>query len=548
MVIYAPIHEDMEMRSILVLSGVLALFAPLAGCNSVSAGTAPISDSPSQSLTATAAGAQWKTLSLVGLVSAAKAKCTVVSSRLISCAGPLQVTGLTNTTVDGAGVEIQFTDPTAGNSGVTLTNANGAVLANFKISWLGGGARDPIVAGVDRIQSLGNVVACSNHQSGGVLVLDLALAGTQPLGALSVWDDTKGWPWYASAPANYEIYFPSGTTAAFSGGRTGCLTSLAAFVGRRVIVRHIVFSNHAFHCLGCQNVTVQNVTITSAPGMGFVFESGGANIALIGNTIAPACSPNCSPAEPSLTCDAAHFDDISGNILLENNNFGWQGDDGLNITGLLVPAVLDKGKTGSGPWLQVAAGWQDPLWTMTVGSDVSLFNAGLESLGSARVLAVNPGSGLIELSSLPANTTHVILARTDGIPKNVVLRGNQFHDNRARGILIGGSYALIENNLIERVTMEAILVPADTSYWFEGPGAQHVTIEDNTISEVNRFPAAPYPAAISAGTSMAAGYSGPLGTPIQSITVQNNAISDVMTNPDQWVSIGPGASGTIGQN
>lgn len=483
-------------------------------------------------------------MSLVDLVKSAKADCTVESSSLISCAGPLQVTGLSNTAVDGAGVEIQFTDPTAGNAGVTLTNANGAVLSNFKISWLAGGAKDPIVAGAQRIQSLGNVTACANQQAGGVLALDLALEGTQALYAISVWDDTQGWPWYQSAPANFEMYFPSGTTAHFSSGSTNCIAGLAGFVGHRVLVRH-VFTNHAFHCLGCQNVTVQSVTITSAPGMGFVFENGGTNISLIGNTIAPTCAPNCSSAEPSLIADAAHFADISGNILLENNDFGWQGDDDLNVTGLLVPAVLDSDLSGAGPWLQVGAAWQGRLWTMAVGSNVSLFDAGLSALGVVKVLAVNPASGMIELSSLPSNTTNFIIARTDGIPKNVVIRNNQFHDNRARGILIGGSDALIENNLIERVTMEAVLIPADTGPWYEGPGAQHVKIQGNTITNVNRFPASTYPAAISAGISMTSGYSGPIGTPIQDIVVQGNSLTDVYTNADLLVSMNVGASVTI---
>jgi hypothetical protein len=515
--------------------------------SSAAAASAQASDSPSQTLTATVAGSGWKTMSLVDLVNSSKADCTVESSTLISCAGPLQVSGLTNTTVNGAGVEIQFTDPGAGNAGITLTNANGAVLSNFKVSWLSGGARDPVVSGANRIQSLGNVAACPNNQSGGVLVLDLPLNGIQPLTAVSVWDNAKGWPWYQSAPANYETSFASGTTAQFSAGKSGCIPGLAGFVGQRVLVRHVVCTNHAFHCLGCQNITVQNVTITSAPGMGFVFENGGMNISLIGNTIAPNCTPNCTVAEPSLTADAAHFADISGNILIQNNNFGWQGDDNLNITGLLATATLAQNQSGSG-WLQVSPALQNRLWTMTVGSNVSVYDLGLNGLGVVKVLAVKPASGLIQLASLPANTTTLVIARTAGIPQNVVIRNNQFHDNRARGILIGGSNALIEGNQIERTTMEAILVPADSSYWYEGPGAQHVTIQNNTIVSVNRFPGSGYPDAISAGISVPAGYSGGVGTPIVDVVVQGNSFTSLLTNPNTPVSIGLGASGTNAQN
>jgi len=94
-----------------------------------------------------------------------------------------------------------------------------------------------------------------------------------------------------------------------------------------------------------------------------------------------------------------------------------------------------------------------PAYTVT-----KTIGVGTEPVG----VAVNPATGMIELSSLPADITDFIVARTDGIPKNVVIRNNHFHNNRARGILLGGSNALIENNRIERVTMEGILVPADT--------------------------------------------------------------------------------------
>ena len=265
------------------------------------------------------------------------------------------------------------------------------------------------------------------------------------------------------------------------------------------------------------------------------------------NTIAPRCTPNCTAAEPSLTADAAHFADLAGSILLDSNNFGWQGDDDLNITGLVAPAVPAQNQSGSG-WLQVSASLESRLWTMTVGGSVSLYDAGLNALGVSKVLAVNPRAGLVQLSSLPANTSNFVIARTAGIPQNVVIRNNQFHDNRARGILMGGSNALVVNNQIERVTMEAVLVTADDSYWYEGPGAQNVTIENNTIVSVNRFPASNLPDAISAGTSVPTTYSGSIGTPIQNLIVQGNSFTSLYTNPNTPVSIGSGASGTNSQN
>jgi len=108
----------------------------------------------------------------------------------------------------------------------------------------------------------------------------------------------------------------------------------------------VTFLQTCLSLLGLSNVTCKT-SLLHPPGYGFVFENGGSNISLIGNTIAPKCAPNCSLPEPSLIADAAHFADISGNILIENNDFGWQGDDGLNITGVLVPAVLAQNQSGA---------------------------------------------------------------------------------------------------------------------------------------------------------------------------------------------------------
>src|ERR1700722_19195603 len=505
--------------------------------------TARANDFPSQALTPTVAGVGWTTVTLADLIKRSKSDCIVESVRLITCTGPLHLDALSKTSVLGGGVEIQFTNPQAGKGGFVLTGAENIVLSNFMIGWLGGGARDPIVVGVDRIQSFGYVTACANHEPGGMLTLDLPLEGRQPLGSASVWSDTMGWPWYPAAPKTFEVYFPAGATANFFEGKSGCIPRLAALVGHRALLRHIVSSNHAFLCWGCQNVTVRQVRVTSAPGMAFVFGNGGSNFSLIDDVVEPKCAPSCALPEPSTTADASHFSNVAGNILLENNDFGWQGDDGVNITGLLVPSTLDLRVPNAKRRLNVVEAWQGRLDSMAVGSSVSLFDASLSALGEAKVVAVNPATGMIELSSLPADVTDFILARTDGIPKNVVIRNNHFHSNRARGILLGGSNALIENNRIERVTMEGILVPADTGPWYEGPGAQHVIITGNYFFNVNRFPAAVYPSAISTGVSMPAGYAAAISvSPIQDVLVEGNSFTDVYTNANNPVSIGRGSS------
>jgi hypothetical protein len=103
---------------------------------------------------------------------------------------------------------------------------------------------------------------------------------------------------------------------------------------------------------------------------------------------------------------------------------------------------------------------------------------------------------------------------------------------------------LLEDNDIERVTMEAILVPADTrGQNYEGPGAQHLTIRANRISDVNRYPALPdYPSAISAGVALSDGYVGKVGTPIRDIVVEGNSFVRVYSNAQVPVFFGKGVT------
>ena len=484
----------------------------------------------------------WATLDLVDLVKSSRSNCSIDSRKLVRCAGPLRIEGLTDTSVQGHGVQVQFLNAEAGKGGVELVSATNVNFSDVEIGWLGGGARDPLVPGVERIQSFGSVAACANGETGGVLSLDLPVKGNAALETVSVWDDALGWPWFRTAPEESEVIFPKNNRVAFADGRSNCIDRLAQLIGRRVLARHIVFTNHAFHCVGCRNVTVEKVKVTSAPGMAFVFEGGAYKITLRANVVGPKCAPFCSKPEPSTTADAAHFAGVEGNIVIENNDFGWQGDDGLNITGLLIPALVETQTQES--WLRVDDQWKGRLGLLRVGQKILIFDQGLSSKGEAEVLDIARSTGRMKVSRLPSDTGNIIISGVDTIPRNVVIRNNRFHDNRARGILIGASDTLIEKNVIERVTMEAVLVPADTGPWYEGPGSTHVRITHNRISDVNRYPAVKdYPSAISAGVRLSAGYAGDVGTPIRDIVVESNSITNIYSNGAIPVFFGRGVEG-----
>jgi hypothetical protein len=479
----------------------------------------------------------------VELAQRVHADCAVRSATLVSCAGPVRIDNLSGTSVRGHGVHVEFSDSRPGRGGILLVNAADVDFTNVEISWLGGGARDPSIAGVQRIQSLGIVTACANGSAGGSLSMDLPLEGTQPLGAVTVWNDTIGWPWYRTAPDAVEVYFANGTQASFSAGKSNCFPQLGGLMGQRVLVRHFIYANHAFQCWNCRHLTVEDVRVTSAPGTAFMFVHGGSNLTLRRDVVAPACSPHCVRPEPSITADAAHFAGVGDHILIEKNDFGWQGDDSVNITGVLIPARAVPAAEPSQQWLSVDQPWRPRVTLLQQGNKVFLFDGGLSALGEAEIVSADASTGQIGLSTLPPGVTDLIIAREDTVPSEVVIHNNRFHDHRARGILIGGSDALIENNVIDKVTSAAILVPADTGPWYEGPGAQNVTIKRNQISDVNRYADLKnYPSAISAGVSSGAGYAGKVGTPIRHILVEENTFSRIYSNAEVPVFFGAGVA------
>jgi hypothetical protein len=76
---------------------------------------------------------------------------------------------------------------------------------------------------------------------------------------------------------------------------------------------------------------------------------------------------------------------VGGDILLEDNDFGWQGDDSVNITGLLAPAQIDSIRSQS---LLVEKRWWWHVSSLAVGSKVLLFDRGLWLLGQAEILTI----------------------------------------------------------------------------------------------------------------------------------------------------------------
>jgi hypothetical protein len=486
-----------------------------------------------------------KTVSLSDLAIANQAgECKLKDSRTLQCSGPLYFRDLHDMVINGGGKRVEFLNTQPGRGGIVLAQATNVTFTNLEIGWAGEDPRSQAPAGVQRLYSFATVSACPIDKSSGVLQADLPIEGVQPVSSVSLWDFKTGWPWMSSSPTTYEVNFPSRVPVVWTAGRSECVPRLSALIGRRVLVRHALYGSHAFNCITCNSVTVENVRVTSSPGMAFVFGNGGSGLTLRNNVVSPGCTPRCAVPTPSAGADGAHFAAVKGDIVVEGNDFGWQGDDGLNITGLMFPARVAGDRPVDGVWLTVDDQWRSRSIMLKTGGTLLLFDDGLSPVGETEILEVKESGHKVRLASLPGGITNYVAVGADFIPRGVVIRRNRFHDSRARGILMGGWDGVIEENEISRVPNEAILLPADTGPWFEGPGARNVIIRNNRITDVDARPPADglYPAAISLGIALSPQHRGIIGSPINNININQNTFTRIISNPQNLVSRGEGVS------
>lgn len=460
--------------------------------------------------------------------------CQPYSVNSVRCKNRLTFSEIEDTDIQGGGLHIEFTNPDPDGGGLLITKSKRSRISDFTISW-----KDSLLhsVGPDTSSPIYSKGAVSSCAEGGILQLAVAVTTTLPIAVVSVWDDAYGWPWRFDGPPALEAFFNTKNSVRFHSGRSECLAKLKPLVGYSVITRHRAMTNHAFECNRCEGFTVDRGQIFSAPGMGFVFNFG-FDLTLSNSFVRPKCVPACSSPEPSLSADAAHFSAVGKNIKVIGNDFSWQGDDGLNIASLLI-----KGQSISGDqkrsWLHIP---EDQSWKMAplkIGALLEIFSQNLKLIRATRIESIDiQGRRISVTDELPSED--VLISPTDHVPTNIEILGNYFHDSRARGILLTGNAARIEDNTIERTTMNGILLSSDSRTFFEGPGATDVEIRHNVIRNVNHSSLRPfYPSAISVGILPPAKAT-EVGVTFKNLRIRNNVIQLQPQDKAPVTSLGPG--------
>ena len=244
-------------------------------------------------------------------------------------------------------------------------------------------------------------------------------------------------------------------------------------------LRHYEYDTVAIMLEDSRHTTINNVTLYSCPGSGIVGNGNLSHLHVLNSKI--TVRPGTDRAI-STTADCFHIRNSQGFIIIENCDFGYAGDDCINIhdnTSMGVQRINDNS-----------------LIAFRVSKDSVLFETG--DTVELRHPDLSPMSFQSELTAvcydeslrnceltfkdrLPEGLVEdTILFNTRFATRHFIIRNNRFANNRARGLLIHGSDGIVEHNVFDNIQGAAIQIETGCEVrWSEGTGVRNVTIRNN---------------------------------------------------------------------
>lgn len=291
--------------------------------------------------------------------------------------------------------------------------------------------------------------------------------------------------------------------------------------GALALLRHQVYGPCMLYCSRCSDVTVKNVTVHTAPGMGFI-GSVCTNITLERFRVMP--KPG-SGRPMSATADATHFGGCKGTIRLDGCEFEGMGDDGVNIKSglyLSMKRKVDDHTVLAAHNLKMID-VPDPGDVMEISHVDDLLPYATATVKKAEV--GDDKQIRIEFSKpLPqALKDGDVFGNATRTPK-VRISDCQVRNNRARGMLIQTRDVVVEGCTFRNCTGPGVLVLTEVTYFFESIGTRNVTVRGNVFENCN------YGAAIGPGALCAVAYLKDMAYPPQpgvhkNVIFEGNTIS-----------------------
>ncbi len=224
-----------------------------------------------------------------------------------------------------------------------------------------------------------------------------------------------------------------------------------------------------------------DVTVYHAGGMGYIVENC-KDIELL------RCVVEAKEGRHiSTTADATHFVGCRGQITLKDCRFQNQLDDASNIHGTYqeVMDVLSPNSLGMrvGHYQQLGFRLAIPGDTVGVVRLADSFHA-YHTLTVKSTQEVNGRYHIITFNEeLPEQVAVGDLLENLSAYPDLLVEGCNISRNRARGLLLSTPRTTIIRNNYFASEMEALLLPVESSSWYESGNAANVVIEGNTFQD-----------------------------------------------------------------
>jgi hypothetical protein len=246
-----------------------------------------------------------------------------------------------------------------------------------------------------------------------------------------------------------------------------------------------MYEKHAIVMSDNAHLTLKDVNIFSFPGEGIVIGGDQHHFELLHCTIAHRKGQSRTI---TTTADGVHIGHSKGFIKIEDCDFGYMGDDCINLHDVGHAGVkkLDDHTLVA----ENIVAWQCPF---AAGDPVEIREANFAPSGF---------TGKVTQAQADYKTKTVTLTFDKELPNNVdprsilynhrygsnnyIIRNCYLHDNRARGILAKSNAGLIEGNRFVHNQGPAMQLEADVdNSWNEGYGTRNLILRNNRYEQPN---------------------------------------------------------------
>jgi len=241
----------------------------------------------------------------------------------------------------------------------------------------------------------------------------------------------------------------------------------------------------AVHITGSTDVTLRDMTIHHAGGMGVIAERS-RDLSLQRLQVVPRPG---SGRMISTTADATHFVGCGGEIRLEDCTFANMMDDGVNVHGVYVPVLERLADNRLG--VRVNHFQQAGHVFAGAGDHLQFSRAATLQAEASRLVErvewINESYAILHFSeALPSEIGPGWIVDNLDWQADLVMRRCTVRNNRARSVLVTTAGRVrIEDCRFLNPSLMCILMEGDSHYWFESGAVQDVLIRGNRFRMIH---------------------------------------------------------------